>query len=104
MECCIADPLIEYICEYMKSYIRNKIKCIGEIKCYNPGIIFQKTELDGPFHCLNLLRILAMITDQKSCWFLLSLAAHISLLASHSQEGFWNLEKQQYISKPFSFL
>ena len=72
----------------MKSYIRNKIKCIGEIKCYNPGIIFQKTELDGPFHCLNLLRILATITD---------------LLASHLQESFWNLEKQQYISKPFSF-
>ena len=86
----------------MKSYIRNRIKCIGEIKCYNPGIIFQKTELDGTFHCLNLLRILATITDQKS-WFLLSLVVHISLLASHLQESFWNLEKQQYISKPFSF-
>ena len=73
-----------YIYEYMKSYIRNRIKCIGEIKCYNPGIIFQKTELDGTFHCLNWSRILAMITDHKS-WFLLNLAVHNSLLASNLQ-------------------
>ena len=65
----------------MKSYIRNRIKCIGEIKCYNPGIIFQKTELDGN---ISLSRILAMITDHKS-WFLLNLAVHNSLLASNLQ-------------------